>query len=132
MMLLYRLDWLCNGILVLMALALIWAVSAYYANSRRPADDPDKKNYHPLAVLFAPISFPILIALSISLFMLRVLVYGVFLALFILALIFLPTRPSTRMGLYRARVSIGERLLEINTFLVRFFLRPWTDESEKI
>lgn len=131
-MLLYRLDWLCNGILVLMALALIWALFAYYVNSQRPDDDPDKKSYHPLAVLFAPITFPILIVLSISLFILRVLIYGVFLALFILALIFMPTRTSTHMGLYRARVTIAERLLEINTLLVRFLLRPWADESDKI
>jgi hypothetical protein len=129
-MLLYRVDLLCKGILVLMALALVWAMIAYFANSSRPDDDPQKKNFHPLAVIFAPITFPIIIVLYISFFILRVLTYGVFLALFILTLIFLPTRPSAHMGLYRARTSIAERLLEINNLLVRFLLRPWTDESE--
>jgi TRAP-type C4-dicarboxylate transport system permease large subunit len=131
-MLLYRLDWLCNGILVLMALTLVWAVIAYHDNSRRSEDDPSKKNYHPLAVFLAPITFPIIIILSVSFFILRVLTYGVFLALFILALIFMPTRSAAHMGLRRTTTSIADRLLEINTLLVRFFLKPWIDESEKI
>jgi hypothetical protein len=131
-MLLYRLDWLCNGILVLMALTLLWAMMAYYVNSRRSDDDPSKKHYHPLAVIFAPITFPIIIGLWISFFILRVLTYGVFLALFILALIFIPTRSAAHMGLRRTTTSIADRLLEINTFLVRFFLKPWIDGSENI
>jgi hypothetical protein len=131
-MLLYRLDWLCNGILALVALTLIWATMAYYVNSRRSDDDPGKKNYHPLAVIFAPITFPIIIGLWISFFILRVLTYGVFLALFILALIFIPTRSAAHMGLRRTTTSIADRLLEINTFLVRFFLKPWIDGSENI
>jgi hypothetical protein len=131
-MLLYRLDWLCNGILVLMALTLVWAMMAYYVNARRSDDDPGKRNYHPLAVFFAPITFPLIIFLSISFFILRILTYGVFLALFILALIFMPTRSAAHMGLRRTTTSIADRLLEINTFLVRFFLKPWINGSEEL
>lgn len=127
-MLLYRVDWLCNGILVLMALALVWAMIAYYINSRRSYDNPQKKNYHPLAVLLVPVTLPIVIILSISFFILRVLTYGVFLALFILTLIFLP-RPSSQ-DFYKRGTSIGDKLLEINTLLLRFFLRPWMGEPD--
>lgn len=128
-MLLFHVDWLCNGILVLMALALIWALIAYYLNYKRPADDPHKKNYHPLAVFLAPITFPIGIVFLISFLILRVLAYSGFLIVFILTLIFLP-RPLSE-DFYRRGTSIGDKLLEINTLLIRFFLRPWEDESER-
>jgi preprotein translocase subunit SecY len=129
-MLFYRVDWLCNGILVLMALVLVWAMIAYYFNSKRSDDDPQKKNYHPLAVVLAPITFPVGIVFYISFFILRVVTYGIFLILFILTLIFLP-RPLAE-DFYKRGAGIGGKLLEINTLLVRFFLKPWTDESEKI
>lgn len=124
-MLLYRVDLLCTGVLLLMALALAWAMIAYYVNSRRSADHPQKKNYHPLAVILVPITFPIVVILSISFLILRVLTYGMFLAFFILALIFLP-RPSAQ-DFYKRGTSIGDKLLEINTLLVRFFLKPWAE-----
>lgn len=129
-MLLYRVDRLCNGILVLMALALIWAVFAYYVNSRRPDDDPKKKKYHPLAVVLAPFTLPIVIVLSISFFILRVLTYGVFLIVFILTLIFLP-RPFAE-DFYKRGTGLGDKLLEINTLLIRFFLKPWANEPERM
>ena len=32
---------------------------AYYVNSKRPDDDPKKRNYHPVAVILAPITVPV-------------------------------------------------------------------------
>ena len=113
-----------------MGFVTAWAIYAYYVNARRPEEDPQKRNYHPAAVLLVPVTFPIIIILSISFFILRVLTYGVFLFLFILVLIFMP-RSSTHKELYKKGTSIGDRLLEINTLLVRFFLRPWTDEADR-
>jgi hypothetical protein len=113
-----------------MALALIWATFAYYVNSKRPSDDPQKKKYHPLAVVLAPITLPLVIVFSTSFFILRLLTYGVFLIVFIVTLIFLP-RPFAE-DFYRRGTGIGDKLLEINTLLVRFFLRPWRDEAEGV
>jgi hypothetical protein len=126
-MLFYHLNWLCNGTLLLMGLAAVVALYAYYVNSTRPADDPEKKNYHPFILVLVPITFPLIILLYISFFLLRVLMYGVFLILFIFALIIVP-RPPVYMGVYKTGISIGERLLKVNTLLVRFLLSPWAAE----
>ena len=130
-MLLYHLDWLCYGTLLLMGLAAAWVMLAYYINAKRSVDDPEKKNYHPAAIVFAPLTFPILIILSVSFFLLRALSYGVFLILFFLALIFIPSS-SVPLGLQKKRDSIGDRLLEINTVIIRFFLRPWANEPDNL
>jgi hypothetical protein len=101
------------------------AAIAYYADSKRPANDPKKKNYHPLAIVFAPITFPILFILFIALLLLRALVYGVFTILFILALILI-RKPFILEAIQKVAVRIGDRLMEANMTLVRFFLSPQT------
>jgi hypothetical protein len=123
-MLLYNLECLCNGILLLMAAVTACAVYAYYVDSKRPEDDPQKKNYHPLAVLFAPITFPLFIIFSVSIFLLRVITYGVFMVLFIFALIFI-RKPFILERLKKNAMTIGNLLLQANTTLIRIFLRPW-------
>lgn len=130
-MLLYNLDCLCNGILILIAIALAFAVYAYYVDSRRSNDDPKKKNYHPLAIILIPITFPIFLILYISFFLLRVVTYGVFMVLAILALILMP-KSSAPTWFDEMATNIGDKLLEINNLLVRFFLKSWSDQSGKI
>ena len=125
-MLFYHLEAVCKGTLLLMAIVTACALYAYGIDSRRPQDDPKKKNYHPLAILFAPITFPIFLVLSVSLFVLRVLTYWIFMVFFILALIFL-RKPFLLDWLRKAATGIGDRLLEANTMLARFFLGPWRD-----
>jgi hypothetical protein len=99
------------------------AVLACYVDSKRPDDDPKKKNYQPLAILLAPITFPLLIVLSFSFFILRVLTYGIFMVIFILAMIFL-RKPFILEAIRKAATRIGDYLMEANTVLVRFFLNP--------
>lgn len=130
-MLFYHLDSFCKGTLGLMAVITACAIFAYYVDSKRPDDDPKKKNYHPLAMLFAPITFPVLFVLSISLFILRVLVYGMFTVLFILALI-LVRKPFILEALRKIAIRIGDRLMEANTILVKFFLNPRTNSRESL
>jgi hypothetical protein len=130
-MLLYHLEEFCKSVLLLMAVVLLCAVYAYYNNYKRAADDPKKKNYHPLAIILAPITFPIIIILYISFFLLRVLTYGVFMVLFIFALIFI-RKPFILILLRKIAAAIGDRLLEANTFLIRLFLRPRTNEPGNI
>ena len=130
-MLLYHLEEFCKSVLLLMAVVWLCGVYAYYTNYKRAADDPKKKNYHPLAIILAPITFPIIIILYISFFLLRVLTYGVFMVLFIFALILI-RKPFILVWLRKIAAAIGDRLLEANTFLIRLFLRPWTNEPENI
>ena len=79
----------CNGLLILMGIITVCVMYAYHIDSQRPDDDPKKKNYHPLAILLAPITFPLFLVFYISLFILRVIAYAVFLVLFFFALIFI-------------------------------------------
>ena len=122
-MLFYYLNETCTGVILLMALVTVCALYAYRVDSRRRNDDPKKKNYHPLAILFAPITCPILLVLIVSLFFLRVAVYGIYMVLFILALIFV-RKPFILDALRKLATGIGDRLLEANTILIGFFTNP--------
>jgi len=113
-------------LIVVILLIIMCAAYAYSIDSKRSADDPKKRNYHPLAILLAPVTFPVLLVLSISLFILKVLVYGVFTVLFILALIFV-RKPFLLEVIQKIAIRIGNRLMEANTMLVRFFLSPRTN-----
>lgn len=127
-MLLYDLECLRNGILVLVAAVITCAMYAYYVDSKRPDDDPKKKNYHPLAILLSPITLPLLIILSVFLYMLKVVTYFVFMVLFIIALIFI-RKPFLLEWLKKNALFIGDKLMEANTFLIRIFLPPWAGSS---
>lgn len=121
-----NLNLCCNGVLLLIAIVIVCALYAYHVDSKRPDDDPKKKNYHPLAILLAPITFPLFVVFYISIFILRVITYGVFMVLFIAAMIFL-RKPFILEWLKKNAMTIGDLLLEANTLLIRLFLRPWAD-----
>lgn len=114
-----------------MAAVTLCAVYAYYVNSRRAADDPKRKNYHPIAIFLTPITFLPILILYVSFFLLRALTYGVFLVVFIFALIFI-RKPFILEALRKIATWIGDRLLEANTMLIRFFLSPWVNETERM
>jgi hypothetical protein len=95
---------------------------AYFVNARKPADDPQKRDYHPLAFLLLPI-WPLELLILLILFVLRALVYGVFLILLTLALIFF-RKPFVLRWLAKAAQYIGDRLLRVNMRIVRLFLPP--------
>ena len=116
-------------ILVLMLVVSLCAGYAYYVDLKRSDDDPKKRDYHPLAILLAPITFPLVLILSISFLILRVITYGLFMVLFILALIVL-RKPFILAALQKIAAVVGDRLMEANTILIRFFLGPWVEEAE--
>lgn len=133
-MLLYRLyyvEYLCGGMLIVSLLVAVCAIYAYSVNSRRPDDDPQKRNYHLIAIILAPITFPLFIVFSLSIFIMRVLTYGIFLILFTVALIAF-RKPFLLAWLRKAATTIGDALLEANTLLIKLFLRPWVDRPETI
>jgi uncharacterized membrane protein len=110
---------------------ILCATYAYQVNTKRAADDPQKKNYHPLAILFAPITLPLLIIFSAFIFILRVITYGVFLVFFIFALMFI-RQPFILKWLRKTAMGIGDRLMQANTLLIRIFLRPLPGSGKSI
>ena len=122
-MLLYDLNFLFNCCIVVTLLVTLCTIVAYYANSRRAEDDPKKRNYHPLAILLAPITFPFFVVLYTSIFILRVITYGVFLVLFIAAMLLI-RKPFILEWLKKNATIVGDMLLEANTLLIRLFLHP--------
>jgi hypothetical protein len=96
---------------------------AYRVNARRSANDPLKRDHHPLAVVLFPI-WPVWIAVMISLFILRALAYGVFLILFTVALIVI-RKPFIFIWLEKVALNVGNKLLRANMLIVRlFFPKP--------
>ncbi|HSB02062.1 MAG TPA: hypothetical protein VLE49_15540 [Anaerolineales bacterium] len=105
-----------------MFLILACAGYAYRVNARRADDDPKKRDFDPLAVVLAPITFPFLVALTFFIFILMALLFGLILILFVIALIG-AREPFIFKWLGRKMIAVGNRLLEINTFLIRLFWR---------
>lgn len=96
---------------------------AYRVNARRSANDPLKRDYHPLAVVLFPV-WPIWVAALTSLFILRALAYGVFLILFTVALIVI-RKPFIFIWLEKVALFVGNKLLRANMLIVRlFFPKP--------
>jgi hypothetical protein len=119
-----RLVLLIQCLIAVSVVLILCATYAYHVNARRAPDDPNKRKYHPFAIVLAPITFPLLFVLSIFFFLLRVLAYAVFLVLFVLALL-LVRQPFILVWLRKTASNVGDRLLEANTRLVIFLLSPW-------
>ena len=100
---------------------------AYRVNARRAADDPQKRDYHPLATLLFP-TWPIWILVLFSLFILRALAYGVFLVLFTVALVVI-RKPFLFVWLEKAATVIGNKLMRANMLIIRLFLPQPTNQT---
>lgn len=93
---------------------------AYRVNAKRTPDDPQKRDYHPLAVFLFPL-WPLELAVSLCLFTLRAFTYGVFLVLFTIALIVI-RKPFLLIWLEKAANRIGNKLLRANMLILRLFI----------
>ena len=127
-------EYLCNGILIISVFVLLCAVYAYSVNSRLPDNDSKKKDFHPAALVMVAFTWPLFLLLFILLFVLRIItfvlraiLYGIFLILFTLALAGI-RKPFLFIWLDKIMISIGNRLLEANTLLVKFVSGQWTNE----
>jgi hypothetical protein len=119
------------GILPFMLLILACAAYAYYVNAQRANDDPQKRDFHLVAILLAPVTWPFFILASILIFLLRTLLFGAALILFMLALIGI--RETTILKRLRRKVlSFGNKLLEANTALIKLWTpRAMRSRSQK-
>jgi len=128
-MLCYYRDTLCQGTLWFMLFLLACAGYAYRVNAKRKPDDPKKKDFHPVAILLAPITWPFLLFGFISIFIIKALAYGVFLILFTLMLVFI-RKPFLLIWLNKIATFVGNKLLEANTYLIKLFLSPWVGNPQ--
>ena len=122
--------YLCKALLWITLIICLCVIYAWIVDSQREEDDPEKRNYQVGAIVLALFTWPILLIVFISLFLLRVFFYGFFLAVFTIALLFLPRGSYQLSWLEKAAARIGERLLQANTLLIKIFLRPWSEEPE--
>jgi len=114
--------YLCEGTLALTLFMVVCAFYAFRVNTRLPNDDPKKRNFTVGAIFMAPITWPFFLFASITIFVLRALVYIIFLILFTLALLTI-RKPFLLVWLHKMATSIGDKLLEANTFLIKAFWR---------
>jgi len=91
----------------------------YRVNSKRTADDPKKRDYHPAAIPMS-LAWPLYLLGWFILFILRALAYGVFLILFTFALVVI-RKPFLFIWLDKMATKIGTIFLKANTFLIRTF-----------
>ena len=129
---LYHLQDLCLGILIISLFITVCVVYAYSANTQRPQENPEKRNYHPGLVFLAFFTWPILIPALISLFLVRVLLYAIFMIVFTLFLIVLPREAPQPTWVESKMTKLGDALLEANLFLIRVLLRPWANAPDAI
>ncbi|MBK9926047.1 MAG: hypothetical protein IPP66_12245 [Anaerolineales bacterium] len=101
---------------------LFWAFSgfAYYVNSKQATGDPAKRDFHPAAIFMAPF-WPMYLLFAAFLAMLSVIALAVFLVAFTAALVLI-RKPFILVWLKKIALKIGNKLLQINTFLIRLFI----------
>lgn len=117
-----------QGFLLLEVVVFFCMAYAYVRDVRRPANDPQKKNYHPYAIPLGLVLWPVLVVLFVLFFLARALCYAIFMALFFLALIFY-RKPFFLTWLQRIAAKVGDTLLEANTLLLRFFMGSRSSEQ---
>jgi hypothetical protein len=102
---------------------VIWGFAgyAYLVNSKRPDDDPDKKDFQFEAIFLAPITWPLFLVFYVLLFIIKALLYGVFLVLFTIALLVI-RKPFFLVWLKKIALKVGNKLLVANTELIDLFL----------
>lgn len=117
-------PYVCKGYLLLSLIFLICAGYAYRANARRSNDDPEKRDFHFGAIILAPITWSAFLAAYIMIFVLRAVVYSVSLFVVLAALVFI-RKPFLLIWLDKIATKIGNKLLEVNTLLIKaFFGKP--------
>jgi hypothetical protein len=129
---LYYAKYVCIGALLISLLVTLCAGYAYSINAQRAQDDPEKRTYSLGAFVLVFFTWPVLLPLLISLFLLRVLLYGIFIMLFIIFLFIIPRESPKATWLEMKMGKIGDALLRANAFLIKLMVRPRAEEPETI
>lgn len=110
-----------NSCLVVMLFCVVCAVYAYRVNSRRHKHDPEKQDFHPLAILLAPITWPFWFLAASAFFLIKVVLYSAFLFVVTFALIVV-RKPFLLSRVQKIATRVGNLLLATNSFLIRTLL----------
>src|SRR5512141_1485477 len=86
-MIFYYLRSTCAFSIAIALFIMACTAYAYSVNSRRVANDPKKKDYELGAIFIAPITFPFLIVFGILVFVLRALLFAIYLLALTIALV---------------------------------------------
>ena len=120
-MLWYYAREVCYGSILVMVLCFLFAGYAYRVNARRPADDPEKKDFHIGAIILAPITWPLFLVALVVINILRAVAYSVSLFAILVALVLVRDSPQLDW-LDKLATKIGNKLLAANTALIKGFL----------
>ena len=130
-MLFNHLYYVCRGILYLTLFILACMSYTYVVNLRRKADDPDKQDYHPFAIILAPFTLPFFLTLGIFVFIIRALLFAVFLAIFTILLVAI-RKPFVFVLWHKFATKIGHPLLKVNTRLIKMAFSPWNEKPQAV
>lgn len=120
---------LALGYLLLTLILYVCVGYAYYLNTQRANDDPKKRDIPLQVVLLAPITWPILIIGLLSLLIIKILIYSVFLVLFTITLLVI-RKPFMLDWLKKAAAWVGEKLLEANLLLIKIVLGSQSNKTQ--
>lgn len=106
---------------------LTWGVTsyAYHRNTRLSDNDPRKRVFRFGAVIIAPFTLPIFIAVYTVWFIISAILYGIFLVLYAIFSFIALWLPALLRWLDRIATRIGNFLLSINSMLIDFMLGNW-------
>jgi len=110
----------CLGYLVISILLWLFSGYEYLVNARLTSTDPEWKDYNPLAVFLAPVTWPFLVFGGFIVTIIKAVFFGIFLVLFSLV-VALFRKPFLWRLLEPLISGIGRRVLKGNTFLIRLF-----------
>lgn len=127
-MLFYYLDSICKGALAIVFIIILCVTYTFVANLYRDAKDPKKRDYHPLAIILAPLSLPLFLTLGIIVFVLRAVLFAGFISVFALLLIAV-RKPFLFEWWHKFATKIGDPLLKLNTYLIRAAFGQWNASS---
>ena len=117
-------GYLCTGCYFLITLICFGCAGfVYRANSKRTADDPKKRDYHPLALWLIPI-WPLLALGWVTLAILGSVLYAVFMFIFTFILI-TAREPFIIKWMKKIGYKVGDKLLSVNTSIIRLILLPF-------
>lgn len=125
-------NYICVGSVLLALLFTGCASIAFAVNAGRSPDDPKKRDYPVVAIFITPFLLPLsllFLAAAIFLFMLRALLFAIFLGIFIPSLIFLQ-KSEEPLWVEKMAARIGEPLLKVNTRLLKLAFEPWIKKPQ--
>ena len=98
---------------------IICGFYSYRANSKRKDDDPKKRKYSRYAPWITPITFPIMVLVSVFVLIIESLLGAAFLIIFPICLILFRKLPQKEFFITKWMQKLGNFILRFNTEMLR-------------